>query len=224
MPASEGSRVAVILFGAPGSGKGTQAKVLQKCTGFAHISTGDILRGHVAAGDAVGGEAQALMEAGRLVSDELVNGLVRERLQRPDCAAGFILDGYPRTVRQAEVLNQLLSSLKVASVVVHLSVDYNRIIVRLASRRQCPRCGAVYNLDSRPPKVGGICDLDGEPLVARDDDREDLIRRRLEAYEQETKPLVDYLARSGPVYKEVNGNRDSPEEVAEEICRLVGVG
>ena len=112
----------------------------------------------------------------------------------------------------------------VAEVVIHLSVDYNRIIARLASRRQCPRCGAVYNLDSRPPRVEGICDRDGEPLAERDDDREDLIRRRLEAYERETKPLVEYLARSGRIYKEVNGNRDAPEDVAEEICRLVGVG
>jgi adenylate kinase len=181
------------------------------------------LREHIAAKDAVGGEVQSLMEAGKLVPDELVNSLVEERLQRPDCAQGFILDGYPRTLPQAEKLHGLLSALEVAEVVIHLSVDYNEVIARLASRRQCARCGAVYNLDLRPPKVAGICDLDGTPLVEREDDREEVVRRRLEAYDRETGPLLDYLARVGRVYREVDGNSGSPEDVTAEICRLAGV-
>lgn len=223
MAASDANRVAVILFGPPGSGKGTLAKALQQRTGFAHISTGDILREHIAAGDAVGEQVRALMEAGKLVPDALVNTLVEERLRRPDCAEGFILDGYPRTPAQAERLHRLLSELSIAEVVIHLRVDYNKVIARLASRRQCPRCGAVYNLATRPPKVPGVCDVDGAELVVRDDDREEVIRKRLEAYDRETQPLLDFLVQAGRLYREVDGNSGSPEEMAAEVCRLAGV-
>jgi len=222
MQAGNGSRAAVILLGPPGSGKGTQAKALEARTGFAHISTGDILREHIQAGDAVGGQVQELMRAGKLVPDAIVNQLVAERLERPDCARGFILDGYPRTLAQAESVHKLLEARGIAEFLVHLNIDHELIVTRLASRRQCPRCGAVYNLVSRPPRMAGVCDIDGVALIARPDDQEAVIRRRLEAYEQEARPLLDYLSRTCRDYFEVDGDNDAPEAVSAGVCRLIG--
>jgi adenylate kinase len=215
------ANAAVILFGPPGSGKGTQAVLLSDCLRLPHISTGDILREHVAAGDEVGREVQAIMRSGKLVPDEMVNRLVEERIGRPDCANGFILDGYPRTLRQAEILAGWLSQLRLERVVVNLAVDYDIIIGRISARRQCPVCGAVYNLVSNPPRQDDVCDRDGTPLVAREDDQEPVMRKRFEAYEQQTVPLLDYFRSAGYRYYEVSGNNGAPEPIASRICGLV---
>jgi adenylate kinase len=212
--------MAIVLFGSPGSGKGTQAKLLSQCLGIPHVSTGDMLRERIRAGVDLG-PAAARMHSGELVRDELVNRLVEERLSQPDAASGFILDGYPRTVAQGEHLNQWLDSRKAGEVVVHLKVDYNIIIARLTGRRVCPRCGTLYNLSTKPPKVDELCDLDGEKLVIRDDDREEVIRRRLDAYEQQTRPVLDFYRAAGRRLFEVDASTDPPQKVFEKICQAI---
>ena len=163
----------LILFGAPGSGKGTQAKLLrERCVKGPHISTGDILREHVLTGDNLGHEVAAIMASGQLVPDELVSRLVEERISRKDCAEGFILDGYPRTVQQARFLAAVLSQRGVDRLVIHLKVDYNKIIARLSGRRLCPQCGALYSVAPNAPTISEVCDYDGARLLIRDDDRE----------------------------------------------------
>ncbi len=210
-----------MLFGPPGSGKGTQANLLRKCLGVPHISTGDMLREHIRTGDALGSEVRATIKLGRLVPDELVNRLVEERIGRPDALKGFILDGYPRTVAQAEVMLKLLTDRHLAAVVVHLQVDYNKVIERLSGRRQCPVCGTIYSLGSNPPKVAGICDKDGTPLVTREDDSEPVIRQRLEAYERQTRPVLEYFKASGVPFYAVNGSDGTPQAISEKICGLI---
>jgi adenylate kinase len=208
---------AVVLFGPPGSGKGTQSKFLVAHFGIPQISTGDMLRDHIARRDAIGLAIEARMKAGSLVPDELVNDLVRERVAQPDCRDGFILDGYPRTRQQAEVLMRLLGELKRAEVVIHLAVDYNIIIARISGRRVCPKCGTLYNSSSRPSRIPGICDLDGETLVVREDDREPVVRERLEAYEEQTRPLIEYFRETGRRLIEVDASEGSPETVFGKI-------
>jgi len=189
--------------------------------GIPHISTGDMLRDRIREGQGVGTAVVATMQSGALVSDELVNELVEQRLACPDAMKGFILDGYPRTLAQAQHLCQRLTERKREIVVIHLEVDYNVIIARLTGRRQCPRCGTLYNLASQPPRVDNVCDLDGEPLMVRDDDSESVIRQRLEAYGQQTRPVLDYYRERGrPVY-DVDGSYDPPEAVFEKIRAVV---
>jgi adenylate kinase len=214
-------KAVVVLFGPPGSGKGTQSKFLVAHFGIPQISTGDMLRDHIARGDAIGISIKARMKAGLLVPDELVNDLVRARLSEPDCANGFILDGYPRTRQQAEVLMGLLGELKRDEVVIHLVVDYNIIIARISGRRVCPKCGTLYNSSSRPSRVSGICDLDGASLVVREDDREPVVRERLEAYEKQTRPLIDYFRTSGARLYEVDASNGTPEAVFGKILELL---
>jgi adenylate kinase len=210
---------AVILFGAPGSGKGTQARLLREhCVNGPHISTGDMLRQHIASGDEIGLQSRDTMKAGRLVPDELVNRLVEERIQQPDCREGFILDGYPRTVNQATVLRQMAAQFGVDTSVVHLLVDYEKLVARLSGRRQCPVCGTLYSLTTNPPKVAGICDRDGTVLITREDDRESVIRERLKQYELETRPVLDYFRRAGVPMVEVEGAGAAPEAIAAGIC------
>lgn len=210
---------AVILFGAPGSGKGTQARLLrQHCVNGPHISTGDMLRQHIASGDEIGLQSRDRMKAGRLVPDELVNRLVEERIQQPDCREGFILDGYPRTVNQATVLRQMASQFGVETSVVHLLVDYEKLVARLSGRRQCPVCGTLYSLTTNPPKVAGICDREGAVLITREDDRESVIRERLKQYESETRPVLDYFRRAGVPMVEIEGAGAAPEAIAAGIC------
>jgi adenylate kinase len=212
---------AVVLFGPPGSGKGTQSKFLVAHFGIPQISTGDMLRDHIARGDAIGRAIEARMKAGSLVPDELVNLLVRARVAQPDCANGFILDGYPRTRQQAEVLLALLRELEREEVVIHLVVDYNIIIARISGRRVCPKCGTLYNSSSRPPRVPGVCDLDGEALVVREDDREAVVRERLEGYEQQTRPLIEFFRNAGRRLYEVNASEGTPETVFGKILELL---
>jgi adenylate kinase len=214
----------VILLGAPGAGKGTQAKEIVAAYGIPQISTGDILRENVAKGTDLGRQAQEVMNRGELVSDDLVNGMVAERLSRPDCERGFILDGYPRTIAQAEWLDRYLAGRhftgqRLAPVVVELKVSYTDLLQRLTGRRSCPTCGRIYNVDTQPPKTQGVCDLDGATLVQRKDDHESVVEERLKAYERQTLPLVDYYRAKGRFF-ELNGDRPMAEVTADTFALL----
>lgn len=212
-----GKPLAIVLFGSPGSGKGTQSKYLVEWLGIPQISTGDMLRDHIRRGDAIGISILDRMRSGSLVPDELVNELVRARTFEPDCDNGFILDGYPRTLFQAKEMMRLVHRRGADEVVIHLIVDYNVIISRITERRVCPKCGTLYNSVSRPPKIEGICDLDGTPLVVRDDDREDVVRQRLVEYERQTQPLIEFFRATSGRLIEVDASRDKPEEVFRNI-------
>ena len=212
---------AIILFGSPGSGKGTQAKLLWHCIEGPHISTGDMLRQHIEAHDEIGRESERLLKTGKLVADEWVNELVEARLAEPDCRAGVILDGYPRTLNQARVLMDLLARSGFRPAVVHLVVDYEKIVARLSGRRQCPVCGTLYSLKTNPPKVPGICDLDGATLVTREDDRESVIRQRLSEYDSQTRPLVDYFRKAAVPIFEIDGAGGAPEQISGQVCSLL---
>lgn len=217
----------VILLGAPGAGKGTQAKRIVEVYGVPQISTGDLLRGHVSRGTELGAKAKALMDAGELVPDDLVNAMVAERLVEPDCDRGFILDGYPRTVVQAEWLDGFLKSKvfekqaasKLPPVVVEIRVGYNQLFKRLTGRRSCPSCGRIYNVYFQPPKVADVCDVDGSKLVTRKDDSEDVISGRLQAYERLTLPLVEYYQAQGRL-RVIDGDRDMDTVTGETLKAL----
>jgi adenylate kinase len=180
-----------------------------------------MLRLHIELGDDIGTDVRAIVKAGRLVPDELVNRMVERRIAEPDCEHGFILDGYPRTLEQAEVLDRLLKARGIAPLVIHLKVDYNRIISRLAGRRQCPLCGTLYSLATNPPRIENVCDKDGARLIAREDDAEPVVRKRLEEYEIQTRPLLDFFSRSNYPSHEVDGDHGSPDDVAARICDLI---
>jgi adenylate kinase len=195
----------LMLLGAPGAGKGTQSKMLQEKLGIPQISTGDMLRAAKQARTPLGLKAESYMAAGKLVPDEVVVGLIRERLSQPDVKKGFILDGFPRNVAQAESLDQLLNDMNVkVDGVVTLEVPEEELIRRLSGRRTCPKCGAGYHLQFSPPKVEGICDQCGGHLVQREDDREETIRRRLKVYRDQTAPMIDFYKKQG-VLKSVAG-------------------
>jgi adenylate kinase len=213
--------IAVIMFGSPGSGKGTQSKYLVEWLGIPQISTGDMLRDHIRRGTEIGQSIRALMRSGTLVPDELVNRLVEERIAQPDCKRGFILDGYPRTTAQAKEMMRMLADVGAEEVVIHLVVDYNIIISRMNGRRVCPKCGTLYNSVSRPPRTEGICDLDGEKLVIREDDSEPVVRERLTQYEAQTRPLIEYFREAGARLFEVDASNDHPEVVFGRIQGLL---
>jgi adenylate kinase len=215
------ARLCLILFGSPGSGKGTQAKLLKESLNIAHISTGDMLREKVASGDEIGRSVASLMQAGELVPDATVNRLVEERIEQADCENGFILDGYPRTVQQAQLLAELLVLRPIRTIVVHLVVDYNVIIARISGRRQCPACGSVYGINSSAPNAAGVCDKDGAKLAVRDDDREEVVRERLRAYEQQTSPVLAYFKKSGIPCWDVPAAGSPPQVIAKGIEALV---
>ena len=187
----------IILLGAPGAGKGTQAKQIVEHYGIPQISTGDLLRENVKLGTELGKKAKSIMDAGKLVPDDLVNDMVAERVARPDCARGYILDGFPRTVGQAEWLDGFLSARgsKLPLRVIKIAVDYDKLLRRLTGRRTCPVCGTIYNIYTSPPKTNEVCDKDGAKLTFRKDDSEEAIATRLKAYENETLPLTDYYHR-----------------------------
>jgi adenylate kinase len=217
--------IAILMLGPPGSGKGSVAKVLVGRSGHPHVSTGDILRENVQAGTELGKQVKAIMDSGKLVSDDLVNQLVEDRLGRADCARGVILDGYPRTREQAEVLSGILTKLKLAPVVVYMDVNYEIIVRRLGARRSCPKCGAVYNVVSKPPVKAGWCDVDGVALVVREDDREEVIRRRLAAYDEQTQPMVDYYQRTVSRFYKVTGtDTTTPDDNAAKAWSLIEKG
>lgn len=195
----------LILLGPPGAGKGTQAKMLTDRFGIPQISTGDILRAAVKDGTPMGVKAKSFMDAGGLVPDEVVVGIVRERLQKSDCAAGFILDGFPRTVAQADALQETLRELgKELDAVISLEVDVEALVERLTGRRTCKACGRGYHVKFDPPKAAAICDACGGELFQRDDDREETIRKRLQVYHEQTAPLAAYY-RSGALLTSVDG-------------------
>ncbi|MGC2108132.1 MAG: adenylate kinase [Candidatus Korobacteraceae bacterium] len=225
----------IILLGPPGAGKGTQAKLISETFGIPQISTGDILRSNVARQTELGTKAKAVMNSGNLVSDELVCDMVADRLQDADCCRGFILDGFPRTVRQAEWLDAHLETMRAekagdlcaqqacaAPVVIRLVVDYNTLLQRITGRRTCPTCGRIYNVYFQPPRVQGICDVDGTPLEARKDDAESVFVERMKAYESLTLPLVDYYKARGRLI-EVDGDQPVEAVMAQAFSAIENV-
>jgi adenylate kinase len=221
----DGNTMRLVLLGAPGSGKGTQAQRLRDDRGVPQVSSGDLLRDAVARGTDLGKRAKAAMDAGELVSDEIVLGLIRERLGRPDAARGFILDGYPRNVAQAGALDSLLADIgQPIDTVVLMDVDSTALIQRLTGRRSCPKCGKVFNVHSSRSANGDRCDNhpgeEAPQLVQRADDREDVIANRLKVYASQTRPLVEHYTARG-LLKVVNA--DQPvEKVYAEFLRAAG--
>jgi adenylate kinase len=200
----------LILLGPPGAGKGTQAKFICEKFGIPQISTGDMLRAAIKAGTPLGKQAQKVMDAGQLVSDDIIIGLVRERLRQPDCRRGYLFDGFPRTIPQAEAIAR--EGMEIDHV-LEIEVPDDEIITRMSGRRVHPGSGRVYHVKFNPPRVEGRDDLTGEPLVQRDDDREDTVRKRLEVYRKQTRPLVDYYQRhAAGKYRRISG-RGSVEDV-----------
>jgi len=200
----------LILLGPPGAGKGTQAKFIREKFGIPQISTGDMLRAAVKAGTPLGTEVKKVLDAGQLVSDDIIIDLVKERLKAPDCRAGYLFDGFPRTIRQAEEMGEAGVAI---DHVLEIDVPDDEIITRMSGRRVHPGSGRVYHVKFNPPKSEGKDDATGEPLVLRDDDREETVKRRLEIYRTQTRPLVDYYKRLAPdKYRKISG-RGSLDEV-----------
>ncbi len=188
----------LVLVGAPGAGKGTQAKFVAKHFSVPAISTGDIFRANIAAKTELGREAKRYMDAGDLVPDEVTIGIVRDRLSQDDTSSGFLLDGFPRTLAQAEALRDMLDDLGTPlDVVLELQIDDDEVVRRLSGRRTCRQCGHVWHLEFDPPEKEGICDIDGGELFQRDDDQPETIRRRLEVYTEQTEPLVGFYENAG---------------------------
>jgi adenylate kinase len=186
----------VVLLGAPGAGKGTQAKMLIEKYKIPQISTGDILRKAVADGTPLGKEAKVIMDSGGLVSDKIVLGLVEDRIKQPDCKAGFILDGFPRNTAQAESLDKILTGMGMPlTAALNIDVDMNDLLKRLTGRRTCKSCQQMYNIYFSPPKKEGVCDKCGGALFQRDDDKEETIKKRLDVYTKQTAPLIDYYSK-----------------------------
>ncbi len=211
----------IVLFGAPGSGKGTQAGILEKEFGAVHISTGDTLREAVVKGSAVGMQAKSYMDRGELVPDEVVIAIAKEKLASLG-SNGFVLDGFPRTVAQAEALDAVLAELqKPLEAVINLSVDEEELVRRLSGRRVCPKCGEPYHVDSKPPTVADKCDLCGASLVQREDDKPDAIRNRLRVYQEQTAPVLEYYRRKG-LLRDVEA-KGGIDEITQRIKSLIGV-
>jgi adenylate kinase len=212
----------LVLLGAPGAGKGTQAKILVEKYGIPQISTGDLLRAAVAAGTALGKEAKSYMDKGELVPDSVVLGMVEERLKQDDCKKGFILDGFPRNTKQAEALDEMLNSLNMPlTAALSVDVPFDELMKRLTGRRTCKACGQMYNIYFNPPKKEGICDKCGGELFQRDDDKEETIRKRLEVYSAQTAPLIDYYSKKG-ILKSVIGT-GSIDEIFKKVCEALGL-
>ncbi len=210
----------IILLGPPGAGKGTQAKMLVEKYHVPQISTGDLLRAAAAAGTPLGKQAKAIIDAGQLVSDEIVLGMIRERLAEPDAKTGFILDGFPRTTGQAKALDHLLEELNwPLQAAILLDVDFDRLIERITSRRSCSSCGQVYNVRTTPPKVEGVCDKCGGTLTQRADDTEETVTSRINVYRDQTAPLVDYYQRQEKL-RRVEGIGEI-NEIFANLCRII---
>ncbi|MBI3405628.1 MAG: adenylate kinase [Acidobacteria bacterium] len=210
----------MIFLGAPGAGKGTQAKEVARLRKVPHLSTGDMFRENVSRGTELGKKAKPIMESGALVPDEITLAMVEERIARPDCSNGFIFDGFPRTLPQAETLDQMLVKSGFGKpLVVHIAVEFGSLIRRLTGRRTCSQCGEIYNIHDRPPKVEGKCDIDGAELTQRKDDREDVIRQRMDAFVKQTQPLIDYYRGQGAL-KDVDGSL-APAAVTQAILGIL---
>ena len=211
----------LILLGPPGAGKGTQAKMLVGEFGIPHISTGDMFRDHISRNTELGQKVKAITASGQLVPDEVTNALVKDRLSREDVKQGFILDGYPRTVPQAEYLDGLLRSLgRHLDRVVSYEIAEETVVERISGRRSCPKCGAVYHLTQNPPKKAGVCDKEGAALVQRPDDEPQNVRVRLKEYGTKTEPLKRFYREKG-LLAEVEGV-GTTENILSATCRILG--
>jgi adenylate kinase len=213
--------VNLLIMGPPGAGKGTQAEVLAKELNITNISTGDMFRAAIKEGTEMGKKAKEYMDMGELVPDSVVVGIVKDRLSQPDCVRGFLLDGFPRTVVQAEALEDTLKSMgRTLDGVINIFVPREKIVDRLTGRRICRDCGASYHVQYNPPAVAGVCNACGGELYQRSDDNETVVNNRLDIYESKTQPLIDYYAR-GNLIREVNGDQDI-KKVLEDILKVLG--
>lgn len=211
----------IIMLGAPGAGKGTQAKMLADKYAIPHISTGDIFRANIKNGTELGNKAKTYMDQGLLVPDELVVDLVVDRVKQDDCKKGYILDGFPRTIPQAESLDAALAELgDKVDYAVNVEVPDENIIIRMSGRRACVACGATYHIVHIPTKVEGICDRCGNKLILRDDDKPETVEKRLKVYHEQTQPLIDYYNGKGSLV-EVDGTKDM-NDVFEDIIKILG--
>ena len=211
----------IIMLGAPGAGKGTQAKKIAAKYGIPHISTGDIFRANIKNGTELGNKAKTYMDQGLLVPDELTCDLVVDRIQQDDAREGYVLDGFPRTIPQAECLTEALNKLgSKIDYAIDVDVPDDNIVKRMGGRRACVGCGATYHLVYAPTKTEGVCDTCGDKLVLRDDDKPETVQKRLNVYHEQTQPLIDYYTTQG-VLKTVDGTRDL-NEVFQEIVDILG--
>ena len=211
----------IIMLGAPGAGKGTQAKQIAAKYEIPHISTGDIFRANIKEGTALGMEAKSYMDKGQLVPDELTVKILLDRVSKDDCKNGYVLDGFPRTIPQADVLDKAVSELNdKIDYAIDVDVKDDNIIRRMSGRRACLNCGATYDIVNVPPKKEGICDTCGSELVIRDDDKEETVKARLLAYHEQTQPLIDYYNNKG-ILKEVDGTKDM-NDVFADIVNILG--
>ncbi len=210
----------LVIMGPPGAGKGTQSALISSKYGIPHVSTGDMFREILKRNDNLANRIRRYVESGELVPDELVVEMVRDRICRSDCERGFILDGFPRTIAQAEALDRMLSEAgKELNAVLYLKVSEETVVRRLSRRRVCESCGAIYHLDYNPPKRPGICDLCGGKLIQRDDDREEVVRERLRVYREQTEPLISYYGKKG-LLVEVDGCKEI-HQVWREVQRAL---
>ncbi len=211
----------LIMLGAPGAGKGTQAKKISAKYGIPHISTGDIFRANIKGGTELGMKAKAFMDQGQLVPDEITIGMLLDRIKEDDCQKGYVLDGFPRTIPQAESLAKALTELgDKIDWAVNVDVPDENIISRMSGRRACLGCGQTYHIVYNAPSQEGICDVCGQELVLRDDDKPETVQKRLEVYHKQTQPLIDYYRGAG-VLAEVDGTKDL-EEVFQDIVKILG--
>lgn len=218
---SEGNKLNLILMGLPGAGKGTQAEKIVEKYNIPHISTGDMFRLAIKEGTALGKEAKSFMDKGELVPDEVTIGIVRERLSKDDCEKGFLLDGFPRTIAQAEALENLLKDMNESlDYVLHIDVPTDQLVERLTGRRVCPTCGATYHVIYNPPKVEGKCDKDGSELIQREDDKPETVRKRLDVNIEQTQPMLDFYKDKGYLVT-IKGDQDI-NQVFKDIDEKLG--
>lgn len=211
----------IIMLGAPGAGKGTQAKMIAEKYGIPHVSTGDIFRANIKNGTELGMEAKKYMDQGQLVPDELTVKILLDRVSQPDCREGYVLDGFPRTIPQAKVLDQALAEQdEKIDFAVNVDVPDENIVKRMSGRRACLKCGATYHIEHIPPKKEGLCDVCSSGLVLRDDDRPETVLKRLQVYHEQTQPLIDFYTKKG-VLRSVDGTRDM-QEVFADISGILG--
>lgn len=211
----------IIMLGAPGAGKGTQAKKIAAKYQIPHISTGDIFRANIKNGTELGMKAKSYMDAGGLVPDEITIGMLLDRIHEADCENGYVLDGFPRTIPQAESLTEALAGMdEKIDYAVNVDVPDENIISRMSGRRACLNCGATYHIVYNPPKQEGVCDVCGDKLVLRDDDKPETVQKRLSVYHDQTQPLIEYYEKAG-VLKQVDGTQDM-EAVFQDIVKILG--
>ena len=211
----------IIMLGAPGAGKGTQAKKIAAKYQIPHVSTGDIFRANIKNGTELGMKAKGYMDAGGLVPDEITIGMLLDRIHEADCENGYVLDGFPRTIPQAESLTEALAGMdEKIDYAVNVDVPDENIISRMSGRRACLNCGATYHIVYNPPKQEGVCDVCGDKLVLRDDDKPETVQKRLSVYHDQTQPLIEYYEKAG-VLKQVDGTQDM-EAVFQDIVKILG--